>query len=595
MNVYQDSIIKVNESWLPYYAVTHALGGILDKNSLGSGGTYSVLNSDDNWVVAVPARAAVLEDRSFKHVFSVVGETKTEDIKAAVLDDNITKFIVTYDSEARLRSILAEEASEWFILIDEVHMVVDAIDFRDTAINRVVDSVYHYKNFVYLTGTIGKAREFLGLDVTTINWGNPERWRKKIKAKKVRSSSKVSRPLEASALLEAEAAMEDHEKVYIYYNNVSGILRIAKQLIKLGVDPEDILINCSAEKEDMIKLKHPNIVNVNNDVDNKIILTTQVGFESVSYDIGKVIIVVDRQYDFTTLFILTTLIQIMGRNRGNGADLEGILLYNAFDNYVPNLFDKQAAIKEIEAEDKLIKSFKAMVYAADGDGNMLKLIRDDFEGLRFYEGVRHNGDILKTYTKKNGLLKGLGLYTTMLEESKTFYSNLQLGDKHILSDILTIERVPNDLELSRIDFDKAVKGVDKYLELRQALDDTDTELINYYEKYEPWLFKTIVFGGIDMPRTLGYSVKAYRKFVQEATKEPYTNRVNGLLSERGLSEGMIIPVNEIKDTMQDMYDYIGWDKKAKATDINTYFSTKRSGRRIEGKDVRCFKLILKVR
>jgi len=596
MEVYQESIIKVNEDWLPYYAIKHSLGGILDKNSLGSGGTYSALNSDDNWVVAVPARAAVLEDRSFKHVFSVVGETKYEDIKAALADDNITKFIVTYDSEARLREIIGPEIVEWYIMVDEVHMVVDAIDFRDSAIHSVVESVEYYKNFVFLTGTLGKAKEFLNLDVTTIKWGNPDRWRKRIAAKRVYSPKGIARPLEVSTILETEHALNTHNKVYIYYNNLSGILRIAKQLIKLGVEPNDILINCSTEKEDMIRVKHPNIVNINNDVDNRVILTTQVGFESVSYDIGKVIIIVDRQYDFTTLFILTTIVQIMGRNRGNDIDMEGLLLYNAFDNYTPNLFDKKEALAELEKEEKIVKAYNSLVKDAAGDPEKLKLIKDDFDGLRFYNRVKRRGSVLTTYVKKRHLIMGLGLYHEMLEQSKTFYSNLQVGDSHTISDILTITRVENDLQLDRIDFGKRQKGEDKAYELLRALDNGEDDIIKYYEKYEPLLFKTIILGGKGMPKKLGYSTARYRRFVNEQIDTPFLDRVNSDLSSFGIKEGGVYTSKELKGMLQDIYDAIGWDKKAKATDINDFFKTKRAEiRQPNGKRARAIKLTLKVR
>lgn len=63
------------------------------------------------------------------------------------------------------------------------------------------------------------------------------------------------------------------------------------------------------------------------------------------------------------------------------------------------------------------------------------------------------------------------------------------------------------------------------------------------------------------------------------------------MADRRLPKQTPIPVKKIKEELQEIYDILGIDKRAKATDMEQWYDTVTSTKRIDGKNVLCMTIV----
>ena len=134
--------------------------GIVNKRMTDVGGTYTAVNCSSNYIVVVPFKDlanSIEKDVNNKYeVFKLYGGILKTPFKKYIADNKIKKLVVTYDSFEKLSDWLEsvnEDLSDYKVLIDEYHLILEDMDFRDEAINKLIDNIKRYKHYSFLSAT----------------------------------------------------------------------------------------------------------------------------------------------------------------------------------------------------------------------------------------------------------------------------------------------------------------------------------------------------------------------------------------------------------------------------------------------------------
>lgn len=301
---------------------------ILNKGITGCGGTTLEITSKRDSIILCPTRNLVISKTS-ELVFPVTSATNTQDIQDYIdSGKQYRKIIATYNALPRIMQLI--NPKDWFLLIDEYHLLFNDYGFRSDAIIPILNSFREFKDWCFMTATpLSKdceLKELEGIDKITIEWDNAVPVNMKIL-----DTCFIQRQL--THLIE-ETGCNWH----IFINSLTTI----QQLIKnTGID--DYRIVCSENN----KRKLQNIMPINSPV-CKYNFYTSCAFEGTDiYDpIGKCVIVSDTKISTTILDISTKVRQICGRLRDSKYKNECVFIVNtrhhryaglsqcAFDNQV---------------------------------------------------------------------------------------------------------------------------------------------------------------------------------------------------------------------------------------------------------------------
>lgn len=147
--------------------------GVINKVSADVGGTYWAINCDVPYIVVVPTLdllSSICNDKNnTKEVFRVDGDTVIDDFK------NQDKIVVTYDSFRKLTSWIKDH-NKYKVLIDEYHLLLESIDYREDAIENLLSSILKYNCYTFITATPNSPRfeipQLRLLDHYKITWDN---------------------------------------------------------------------------------------------------------------------------------------------------------------------------------------------------------------------------------------------------------------------------------------------------------------------------------------------------------------------------------------------------------------------------------------
>ena len=124
------------------------------------GGTFCAINCKSNYIVVVPFKdlATSIEcDINNKYpVFKLFGGVTKYSLTEYLKNNATKKIAVTYDSFDKLTSWLVlsgENLEDYKVLVDEYHLILEDLDFRDEAINSLVEVITKYKHYSYLSAT----------------------------------------------------------------------------------------------------------------------------------------------------------------------------------------------------------------------------------------------------------------------------------------------------------------------------------------------------------------------------------------------------------------------------------------------------------
>lgn len=410
--------------------------GVVNKKMTDVGGTFCAINCLSNYIVVVPFKdlaTSIESDKNNKYnVFKVFGGVSKLSFREYLKNNEIKKIAVTYDSLDKLTGWLVSEGESLFnykVLIDEYHLILEDLDFRDEAINSLVDVIKNYNHYSYLSATpINPTFEFdflkelphYELDFGAVSTIKPF----KIKTPNVYKATValINEFKNGLMLDDINGNTTKVDELHIFLNSVIGIGQICSSA---NLDNEDIRIICADRIRNSMILKDYEISTIS-EPNAPINFYTKKGFQgcNVFSNNALVIVVSDARVAHTLVDIETSLVQIVGRIRLNDFS------QNIFRHKLYHIYSTNDKIKTQEEFEDFINNKKQ-------DSNLIynDLMSKDIETRELYiERMNFESDFI-SISKGNIFLnlKKEQLFRYKYELKKSYKNGLSVRDKYALS------------------------------------------------------------------------------------------------------------------------------------------------------------------
>lgn len=301
--------------------------GIVNKTKTDVGGTYVAANCRSNYIIVCPFRDlvdSIAADKNNKYdVFKCYGGVREHQFRKYIKDHKIYKIAVTYDSLDKLLNWMDGKTDGCKVLIDEYHLILEDMDYRESAIMRMCWSIHKFNHYTFLSATpIDEEYEidfFKSLPHYKVVWplGLP------ITVKKYKATclplglAKLIRIFkeEGIYLPDISGEMKKVEQLFIFLNSVTTI----KQVIDtLELEEDEVKICCAQRPRNGLilgRLKRESAIAPN----KRINFFTKKSFQGCNLfsNNGLIIVASDVHRTQTLVDITTTMEQISGRLREN--------------------------------------------------------------------------------------------------------------------------------------------------------------------------------------------------------------------------------------------------------------------------------------
>jgi len=300
---------------------------LFDKGITGCGGTELALRNEVDTIIAVPT-VNLIQNKVGQHGDNVLGVYEgvtCYDVDNYLSNHSKKKIMVTYDSLPRLINTIGQYAyQDFFLLVDEWHVLFNSYVFRKDAIKGVLEEAPKFDAVTYMTATPIEEKylfqEFRNLPIVEVVWPN---------AKKIKVISQPTNNPISAICKEIEKVLTDSMfgNLHVFINSVDSIIDIIK---KSGLTHEQAKIVCSDNRspgsgkisnQKKIEMKLGNDYKIEKPLDTikKVNFYTSTCFEGCDiYDpLGRTYIVSEGHKQHTMIDIYTLLIQICGRIRNS--------------------------------------------------------------------------------------------------------------------------------------------------------------------------------------------------------------------------------------------------------------------------------------
>lgn len=286
---------------------------LINKGITGCGGTTLELQSKRNSIILCPTKNLVTSKTEGTSYLGVTGKVTKKEIESYLSSTKCYKKIVaTYDALERLMAIIYNY-SEYFLLIDEYHLLFNDYSFRSDAIMFILNNFRKFNNWAFLTATPLKPEFILSelQDIEQIVY----KWNNSVPVKiSIRDTYFIQKELFSIF------SNIQNRNFHIFLNSVSTIYKIIEKL-KEG----DYRVVCSENSKTKIK----GFAKITSPI-KKYNFYTSCSFEGTDiYDPdGYCIIVSDTNIATTVLDISTKIRQVCGRLRDSKYKDEVVLILN---------------------------------------------------------------------------------------------------------------------------------------------------------------------------------------------------------------------------------------------------------------------------
>lgn len=301
--------------------------GIVNKTKTDVGGTYVAANCRSNYIIVCPFRDlvdSIAADKNNKYeIFKCYGGVREHQFRKYAKEHKVYKIAVTYDSLDKLLKWMGGNTVGWKVLIDEYHLILEDMDYRESAIMQMCWNIQKFKHYTFLSATpIDEEYEvdfFKNLPHYKIIWapGLPITIRK-IKATCLPLGlAKLIRIFkeEGISLPDINGELRKVEQLFIFLNSVTTI----KQVIDtLELEEDEVKICCAKRQRNRLilgRFKQESAIAPN----KRINFFTKKSFQGCNLfsNNGLIIVASDVHRTQTLVDITTTMEQISGRLREN--------------------------------------------------------------------------------------------------------------------------------------------------------------------------------------------------------------------------------------------------------------------------------------
>ena len=573
-------------SEIPVYTTDLPDNCYLDKTITGSGGTTHALTNNVPYIIAVPF-ISLADNKQAQHkgVLSVHAGVSDDRIKRFIAKGGI-KFIVTYDSLFRLESFI--DIKNYKLLIDEAHKLVEyGADFKPKVINRILTRFKDFKSYVFMTATPTREEylpdELENVEKIKIEWSNTK------EVSIIHQRCNLQFESIVSNICLQHLRKEKEGNAYLFYNSVKAIIKSIKTLKKLYPDlsPDDVKIICAETEsnryfiEKFLGQRWTISKPVEKDEDGDILsnpktitFLTATAFEGVDIydDKGVTYIISDGRKVHTKLDITTQISQIVGRIRNSiyndkiymlwiHSPIENCLTEEEYSAYLDT--EEETAKGMIDDFSKVTRGTKQALisytytnpFCIDNSEEDLDLVFNTMARkamMNTYVGMELTYNVINnsTYTEEDKVVVTLRDVFTKLE-STDYFKPLSGADKLKLGKTANFKKVAKDYEEALLKGDLEVIG---------AIE-TDIDYKDLVDFVEIFTVKKL-------------SAVSYQKsnMINELTKyRVYKESPDVLRNYLRLQQNVFYAAKSIKDKLNNVYETLGINKKAKATDIQELY------------------------
>lgn len=298
--------------------------GVINKVKTDVGATYLAANCLHNYIIVCPfvdlVESIVSDENNKYEVFRACkGFKKCELTYYLNNNSSYKKIAVTYDSFEKLTNWI--NPADYKVLVDEYHLIIEDMDFRESAITSLMCTISKYSHFSFLSATPINEEleiEFIKqLPHYVIKWNNtimikPMRYKVPNLVKGLTNFINIFLE-DPFKLPDINGNESEVEELYIFFNSVKCIKQV---LDSLELEEDLVKICCADKKYNHLMLGNYHISPVSAP-NKKLNFFTKKCFQGCNLftNNGLIIVASDGKQEHTLVDVSTTMEQIAGRIR----------------------------------------------------------------------------------------------------------------------------------------------------------------------------------------------------------------------------------------------------------------------------------------
>lgn len=557
-------------------------GYLINKGKIGCGGTSLALEDTRDTIICVPF-VSLIKNKLYKYnktnirVLGVYSDVKDVVIKEYIdTTKNAKKIICTYDSLSRVTSIVGYD---YFLLIDELHLLFQQYAFRNKAISQVLALYKRFKEWAFLTATPIEPdlmlEELQSIPTYNIIWEN--------------YATISVRAVHCKHVLKGIKSIIDDflnnrifGNAHIFINSVDSIANIIKYC-NLTNDNTRIIFSKN-------NLKYKNICQgiYNSETTTpvkKINMYTSTCFEGCDlFDKEGKIFIISEGNQATTLYDISTQIrQIAGRIRDSHyttiTHLYSTTRYNpelTFEEYKQYVLNEaknaKSYIAKINKDEELKKGTKESTY--------LYIYKDE---------------VTNDFTFDPNLMK-LDIFNfKCLHHTYNLAVNICNEYQNNNIAVIPITDASSDLLLknskARTTFKQAILEYDSIMTRTINLSLTDKERLQLLINKYPYIKDAYDILGMNKIEEMKYKTSNIQQYlIKTSSKLHNKDKIRKLLS-KVLREGLFLTRTDIITLLGNIYTSIGITVEPTVNDLKEFAIIKDKRKRINGKEVKGYLII----
>ena len=564
---------------------------IFNKVITGCGGTTVALSNNECYIIAVPTQELIknkikrddagvgtytLQSGETREIFGLFGYSSymmKKELRDYIESHDIKKIMCTYDKMEMLLHFI--EPKDYRLLVDEYHTLLKAYSFREKAINRVFSTYRMYKSFCFMSATpiMPDFKPSLLDDVEEVmaEWDNVEKITVNLQYsnKPFLTAANIINRYKTDGYIEVNG--NKSYEAFFFINSVNEICKILKHC---DLTNDNARIICADTEDNRKKLGDFNI-STSNSANKQFTFITCKSFEGVDYfsDSAISFVVSSASAEHTKLAIDTDIPQIVGRIRSKNNPFRNkiVHIYNRTNKDIDLIttFEEMTDItnRTEEAAKQQIEKYNKATTRAEKIA-IKRLINNDLI-LETEDGIYYNDAILK-----------LDLYNFKVNQI-IYKSGISVRTEYQERGVQTTAITYNkeDGEMKTENETKAITFKEAYL---KALSCQDLVQRDQYLKVD-LVKEAIEKLTPEEVRAARYTKKAVKELLilKNEKLNQFTKAIKIIKKEMPYNE--FVPVAKVKTILANVYEILGVDKKAKATDITAFFYAKEMVKRIDGR------------
>lgn len=572
---------------------------IFNKVITGCGGTTVALSNNECYIIAVPTQELIknkikrddagvgtytLQNGETREIFGLFGYSSymmKKDLMEYIESHEIKKIMCTYDKMEMLLHFI--DPQDYRLLVDEYHTLLKAYSFREKAINRVFSTFRMYKSFCFMSATpiMPDFKPALLDDVEEVmaEWDNVEKITVNLQYsnKPFLTAANIIKRYQTDGFVEVNG--NKSYEAFFFINSVNEICKILKHC---NLANDNARIICADTEDNRKKLGEFNI-STSNSENKQFTFITCKSFEGVDYfsDSAISFVVSSASAEHTKLAIDTDIPQIVGRIRSKNNPFRNkiVHIYNKTNKDIDltTSFEEMTDItnKTEEGAKQQIEKYNKATTRAEKIA-IKRLINNDLI-LETEDGIYYNDAILKLdlYNfKVNHIIYKSGISV------RTEYQ-----EQGIQATAITYNKEEGEMKTENET--KAIPFKEAYL---KAITCKDLVQRDQYMKVD-MVKEAIEQLTPEEVRAARYTKKAVKELLISKNEKlnQFTKAIKMIKQEIPYNE--FVPVAKVKAILANIYEILGIEKKAKATDITAFFYAKEMVRTIDNKRIKTICII----